>query len=183
MTEVESARLLLRPWTNAYEDDWARILAEPAVVRFISGGEPYTREEAFQNSRRSERLWTDHGFGPWAAISKATGRWIGRIGLNLLEDWPGPARWEVGWELDPSFWGQGLATEGGREAVRYGFESAGLERIISVTVPEHAASRRVMEKLGLSYQAMVEFREHRVVWYAIDRRTQLTHRGNPGVLE
>jgi RimJ/RimL family protein N-acetyltransferase len=165
----ETTRLLLRPWTQAYRENWARILADPAVVRFISGGEPYSREEAFENSERSERLWKDYGFGPWAVINKATGRWMGRIGLNLLEDWPGSDRWEVGWELDPACWGQGFATEGGREAVRYGFQSAGLERIISATVPEHVASRRVMEKCGLSYQGRVGFRGQEVVWYAIDR--------------
>jgi ribosomal-protein-alanine N-acetyltransferase len=144
------------------------MLADPRVVRFISDGVPYTHAEALMNSERSERLWKEHGFGPWAAIERATGKWAGRLGLNLLEDWPGPDRWEVGWELDPSFWGQGLATEGGREAIRFGFEVVRLRRIISVTRPDHLASRRVMEKIGLLLQDEVVFRDVPCVWYAID---------------
>jgi RimJ/RimL family protein N-acetyltransferase len=156
-------------WTNEFEDDWVRILADPQVVRFISDGVPYTREEAIENSERSERLWSEHGFGPWAAIELTTGRWVGRIGLNLLDDWPGPDQWEVGWELDPQFWRRGLATEGGREAVRFGFSVARLHRIISVTRADHAASRRVMEQCGLQFQEEMVYRGARCVWYAIDR--------------
>jgi RimJ/RimL family protein N-acetyltransferase len=76
---------------------------------------------------------------------------------------------EVGWELDPSVWGRGLATEGGRAAVRYGFQVVGLERIVSATVPANVASRRVMEKCGLTFQGELFGRGTRLVWYAIDR--------------
>jgi RimJ/RimL family protein N-acetyltransferase len=157
------------PWTDVYQEDWVRILDDPEVVRFISDGVPFSREEAEESSRRSIRLWKEFGFGPWAAIERATGRWVGRLGLNLLEDWPGPDRWEVGWELDPTFWGRGLATEGGREAVRFGFQVVGLPRIISVTRTDHQASRRVMEKVGLRLQDEVDFRAVPCVWYAIDQ--------------
>ena len=78
--------------------------------------------------------------GPWAAIEKATGRWVGRIGLDELPHWPGPHKIEVGWELHREFWGRGLATEGGRAGVRYGFETVGLERIISA---HHGHQRRL----------------------------------------
>jgi RimJ/RimL family protein N-acetyltransferase len=171
--ERRTTRLRLVPWTDAYLDGWMRLLATPDVVRFISGGVPYSREDATENSERSERLWKEFGFGPWAAIERTTGRWLGRIGLNLLEDWHGPDRWEVGWELDPECWGRGLATEGGRAAVRFGFEVAGLGRIISVTRADHGASRRVMEKCGLVLQEQVLFHDVACVWYAIDRDTGL----------
>jgi RimJ/RimL family protein N-acetyltransferase len=114
-------------------------------------------------------MWEEHGRGPWAALDKATGQWVGRIGLNLLEDWLGPHKWEVGFELRPEFWGRGLATEGAQEAIHQGLEHAKLERIISVTSPAHRASRRVMEKCGLVYQGEADWRGTTVVWYAIDR--------------
>ena len=168
--DVETARLRLVRWSDEYLDEFARILAQPEVVRFISGGEPFRHKEVAELSARSCQLWEEHGFGPWAAIDKATGRWVGRIGLNLLADWPGVDKWEVGFELDPAYWGKGLATEGGIRAVAVGFEIAGLKRIISVTAVEHAASRRVMEKCGLRYQGAQRFRDADVVWYAIERR-------------
>jgi [ribosomal protein S5]-alanine N-acetyltransferase len=55
-------------------------------------------------------------------------------------------------------------------SVGYGFEELGLERIISITLPENAASRRVMGKVGLTYRGSTCWRDHDVVWYAADRR-------------
>lgn len=78
--EWTTARLLLVPWTHEYREEWARILADPKVVRFISDAVPSTHEEAVENAERSERLWKEHGFGPWAAIDRASGRWVGRLG-------------------------------------------------------------------------------------------------------
>jgi RimJ/RimL family protein N-acetyltransferase len=123
--------------------------------------------------------WDEHGFGPWAAVDKATGHWVGQIGLNELPTWPGPEKVEVGWELHPSVWGQGLATEGGRAALPHGFEVVGLERIISVTRADHAASRRVMEKCGLAFQEQLGHKGALVVWYAIDRADWQVSQGRP----
>ncbi|HEX2373367.1 MAG TPA: GNAT family N-acetyltransferase, partial [Actinomycetota bacterium] len=105
----------------------------------------------------------------WAAIDKRTGRWLGQIGLNELPRWPGPDKVEVGWDLHPSVWGQGLATEGARAALRYGFEVIGLKRIISTTRADNAASRRVMEKCGLVFQEEFTHKGALVAWYALDR--------------
>jgi hypothetical protein len=83
-------------------------------MRFISGGIPLTGEVISSITQRSRALWDEYGYGPWAALDAQTGRWVGRIGLNLLHDWPGPDKWEVGFELAPEYWGCGLATEGAR---------------------------------------------------------------------
>jgi RimJ/RimL family protein N-acetyltransferase len=138
-------------------------------MRFITGGDPLPADVVAEILARTNGLWADYGFGPWAAVEKDSDRWVGRIGLNRLEDWPGPHNWEVGFELAPEFWGRGFATEGALEAIRFGFEEAGLERIISVTEASHRASQRVMEKCGLDFQSKLRFREASVVWYAIDR--------------
>jgi RimJ/RimL family protein N-acetyltransferase len=53
--------------------------------------------------------------------------------------------------------------------VRYGFETVGLERIISATMATNAASRRVMVKCGLRFREELRFRGADVAWYAIDR--------------
>jgi RimJ/RimL family protein N-acetyltransferase len=83
------------------------------VARFLSvDGRPWTRERTVGVFEHFRRQWREHDFGPWAAIDKQTGRWLGQIGLNELPSWPGPYKVEVGWELDPSVWGRGLATEG-----------------------------------------------------------------------
>jgi RimJ/RimL family protein N-acetyltransferase len=104
-------------------------------------------------------------------VEKDSGRLIGHIGLERLDDWPLDHKVEVGWVLHPYYWGRGLATEGGRASVQFGLEKAGLDRIISTTFPGHLASRRVMEKCGLSYRGTLFWEERgiEVVWYEIGR--------------
>jgi len=169
MSEVETARLLLRPWQPDDLAEFTRLLTDPVVTRYIVVSTPFSPEDVAELSARTLEEWERNGFGPWAAIEKATGRWVGRIGLNELPDWPGPHKIEVGWELHQEFWGQGLATEGGRAGVRYGFETVGLERIISATMATNAASRRVMEKCGLGFQGELPMAGTTVAWYAIDQ--------------
>jgi RimJ/RimL family protein N-acetyltransferase len=115
--------------------------------------------------------WRTNEFGPWATIDKATGCWIGKIGLDELEDWPDVDKIEVGFEPHQARWGRGLATEGALAALRYGFEQHGLERTISVTAASHTAARRVMEKAGLTHRGTRYGMnpEVAVVWYALDR--------------
>jgi ribosomal-protein-alanine N-acetyltransferase len=166
---AETERLLLLPWAEDYSADFARICADPWVMRFISGGKPLPDDDIRAVIARTLAMWDEYGYGPWAAVEKQTGRWVGRIGLNLLYDWPGPDKWEVGFELAPEYWGRGLATEGARAAIRFAWAHTPLPRIISVTAAGHLASRRVMEKSGLAFQAEVAFRGAQVVWYSIDR--------------
>jgi ribosomal-protein-alanine N-acetyltransferase len=166
---AETERLLLLPWAEEYSGDFARVCTDREAMRFISGGRPLTGDDIRSIIQRTLALWDEYGYGPWAAVEKQTGRWVGRIGLNLLTDWPGADTWEIGFELAPEYWGRGLATEGARAAIRFGWAHTPLARIISVTAAGHRASRRVMEKCGLAFQAEVTFRRAQVAWYAIDR--------------
>ena len=168
---AETARLRLLPWTDDYAGEFALLCRDPEAMRFISGGNPLTDEVINAITQRSHTLWDQYGYGPWAAIDKQTGRWVGRIGLNLLPDWPGSDKWEVGFELTPEWWGRGLATEAARAAIDFGWTRTPLTRIISATAAGHRASRRVMEKCGLAFQAEIPFRGAQIAWYAIDRPT------------
>ncbi len=166
-TVVETDRLLLRPWSEDDAVELQRLLADPAV----QGGRHFPPERVARLGAHSLAQWRRNGFGPWAAIDRVSGRWIGRIGLDELETWPETDRIEVGFELHRAWWGRGLATEGARAALRFGFEGHGLSRIISVTAATHTAARRVMEKAGLTYCGTRYWMspDVPVVWYAIDR--------------
>ena len=169
MVEIETDRLLLRMWRDGDLGAYARICADGEVMRHLPGR--MTRRESEEQVARFVRHWEERGFGLWAVEHKAEGRFIGFVGLRRHDDWPeGDHKTEVGWRLDRAYWNGGLATEGARASLRHGFEVLGLERIISVTVPENAASRRVMEKAGLTPRGETRWRGFDVVWYAIDRR-------------
>jgi [ribosomal protein S5]-alanine N-acetyltransferase len=133
--------------------------------------EPMPREWAVEELQENLAGWRKYGYGPWSAIHKETGRSMGKIDLSVLEDWPEDDRRRSA----GSFWGQGLATEGGRAALRYGFTELELSRIISVTTPTNVASWRVMEKCGLIYQGRIHRRDVDCVWYALDRAEWLGH--------
>src|SRR5688572_33190668 len=165
MTETD--RLLLHPWRTEDCAELERLMTDPRVA----GGRHFPLERIRVLADHSLRQWRVHGFGPWAAVDRATGEWIGRIGLDELSDWPGADRIEVGFELHPAWWGRGLATEGARTALRLAFEEHGLARVISVTGASHAAARRVMEKAGLTFRGTRHWMSPHVpvVWYAIER--------------
>lgn len=170
MAEIETERLLLRGWREEDIEPYARICADPEVMRFIGSGATLTREQSEEQISRFVQHWEEHGFGLWAAEEKVSGALVGFIGLAHLEDWTeGGHESEVGWRLNRSFWGRGLATEGAKASVRYGFEMLGLETIISIIQPENTASRRVAEKAGLTFSGEALWRNNEVVWYATDR--------------
>lgn len=164
---LETDRLPLRPWREEDGVELRRLLSDAAVA----GGRHLPPDRIARMAEASWRQWRVNGFGPWAAIEKARGCWIGRIGLDELDDWPEVDRIEVGFELHQPWWGQGLATEGALAALRFGFSQLRLERIISVTAAAHTAGRRVMEKAGLTYQGTRYWMnpDVPVVWYAVDR--------------
>jgi RimJ/RimL family protein N-acetyltransferase len=169
VVEIETARLLLRRWRYEDLDPYARICADPEVMRYIGEGAPLTREQSEAQISDFIRHWGERGFGLWAAEHKASGVFIGFVGLAHQDGWTeGEHKTEVGWRLDPSYWGRGLATEGAVASVRYGFEELGLERIISIIQPANAASRRVAEKAGLDLRGVTRWKGSDVVWYAID---------------
>jgi RimJ/RimL family protein N-acetyltransferase len=105
-----------------------------------------SRAETAVALRRYDRHWQEHGFGLLAVDDLETGALVGRSGVQYHRQWPRDP--EVGWGLDPDWWGRGLATEAGAACVRWAFEELGRARLVSICTPENVASRRVMAKLG-----------------------------------
>lgn len=153
VTDLDTPRLHLRPLTKDDQPLFVELFADRRVTRYLAlTDDPMQPEWAVSALDRNLACWKRYGYGPFAAIHKETGRWVGKIGLMVHEDWSGEDKTEVGWQLDPEFWGRGLATEGGTAAIHHGFAELDLPRIISVTPPKNVASWRVMEKCGLKRQ-------------------------------
>jgi ribosomal-protein-alanine N-acetyltransferase len=172
---LETPRLVLRPFSPEVAADHARLYADPEVTRFLGAG-PGPPDEVPERSRRVGEAftahWAHHRFGVWAVLDRADGAFIGQCGLRYVPDeWriaPEPEV-EVLYALARSRWGAGLAREAAAAAIHYGFETAGLARIIAVTHPQHAASRRVLEAIGLLYEKDVHIFGIDAVYYAITR--------------
>jgi ribosomal-protein-alanine N-acetyltransferase len=167
MRSLETPCLILRPWQEEDLPNYLELFSDPEVSRYMR---PVTPERVIAFAAHHLRQWDEEGFGAFAALDRGTGAWIGQIGLNRLTDWPDPDNVEVGFELKRPFWGQGLATEGARACLQFGFDDIGLGRIISVTNPANWRSRRVMEKARLTFQGLREYPHGlQSVWYAANR--------------
>jgi len=170
VTVLETARLILRPFDAGDALVHAELYADPDVTRYLPGG-PFPPDAISARSERSltrfAEHWKTHGWGVWAVVDKATAGLIGQCGLNHLPD---GSDVELLYALSRASWGRGLAIEAGRAALEHGFGPLGLERIVAVTRPEHRASRRVMERLGMAYEADRDAFGMQVVCYALSRR-------------
>jgi RimJ/RimL family protein N-acetyltransferase len=149
---VETDRLLLRQWSLQDLDALVRVFSKPEVWWF-----PFQRgltaEETVSFLRRKLTEWESRGWSQWAVVTKQDPALIGFLGLAPPEFLPEVMPTvEVGWRIDPDYWGRGLATEGGRAALDFGFNVLGLEEIVSICEPENVASWRVMERLGMVHE-------------------------------
>ena len=161
----ETERLLLRPMTAADVGPVFAMRSDPAVMRYIRSAR-ITRAEAEKWIDLVSSRWTTERIGFCAVIEKDSGRFAGWCGLWRLVE---TGETEIGYALFPAFWGRGYAPEAARAVLRYGFEKLGLERLVAVADPLNAASRRVMEKIGMRFDYVGEFYGRDLVHYSISR--------------
>jgi RimJ/RimL family protein N-acetyltransferase len=165
-SRIETERLVLRRFNEKDDfDDYAKICANPDIMRFI-GGKALDRLEAWRSFAYHVGHWELRGYGYYAAIEKATGRFAGRIGYTNSQGWPG---FELGWTLAPEFHGRGYATEGARRLLAYAFEDLGMPHVISLIHPENVASQRVARRLGEKPEGQTQIFGMPVVIWGIDR--------------
>lgn len=155
-----TARLVLRGFRGEDLAPLAALNADPRVMAHLRG--PMGLQDSAAQLARFRQHWDEHGFGWWAVELPGLAPFIGWVGLARprFEAHFTPCV-EIGWRLAAAFWSQGYATEGAREALRFGWELASprLEEIVSFTVPANGRSRRVMEKLGMWHDPQDDF-EH-----------------------
>jgi len=152
MTPEEWAtdRLAFRRFTPDDVDLLVELDADPAVMRYLSGGSstPPQVVRSVILPRVLSSYDAGAGFGVWAAVERSSGTFVGWISLTTAGD-PGAREARLGFRLRRAAWGKGYATEGASALVRRGFTTLGLERITASTYEHNRASRRVMEKVGM----------------------------------
>jgi RimJ/RimL family protein N-acetyltransferase len=163
---VETDRLLMRPITRDDLPVLLRFRANEEVSRYLGGPEMSTPEFIAKRLEFYLDCHRQYGFGMCVLRRKEGGEMIGWSGIQPLED---TGQIEVGYGFDRPHWGKGYATEAANAWLRYGFETAGLARIVAVAAPENTASRHVMEKLGMRYERDERHYNSDCVLYAITR--------------
>jgi RimJ/RimL family protein N-acetyltransferase len=174
---LETERLVLRRFTEADADNLLDLHGDPDVMRFITGKPTprgVIRDETLPRFLRYYERF--EGLGYWAAIEKSTGEFLGWFHI-LPQEGGGPDEVGLGYRLRRSAWGKGYATEGSRALIRKGFTELGVRRVVASTMAVNTASRRVMEKAGLtlartfhqSWPDLIEGAEHGEVEYALTK--------------
>jgi RimJ/RimL family protein N-acetyltransferase len=164
-------RLLLVPIAADHTADLRRMYQDPWVARWLTG--PWNDEQVEQYAAASAEAWRRDGIHKWMVYEKSTGELVGRGGLSRLnkdvrpttdiDALLGDPTWlsmplEVGWAVTSRFRGNGMAVEIGQAAIELARDELGASQVVAFTERHNNASRRVMEKLGMSYVGEIPWR-------------------------
>jgi RimJ/RimL family protein N-acetyltransferase len=158
---LETERLLLRPPEERDVDAYLEIYGDADVMRFL-GGATASRDDVVAIVERMRRHWERHGLGLFSVLRKEDDRLLGRVGFLLWD----PVRWvnamraeldgdlelEIGWTLGSEHWSRGYATEAAVACRDLALGELGRTRIVSLIDRDNAASIRVAEKIGETYE-------------------------------
>lgn len=186
---LHTKRLELIPLGDEHLELEVELDSDPEVLRYLDG-RALTRDEVEPLHRRriaaGEQI---PGLGFWVGFlgGEFVGWWI--LQPPHGKDQPKlPREADLGYRLLKRWWRQGLASEGARELLRYGFVEVGLHRIFAQTLTVNTPSRAVMASIGMTYvRTFPGEPEHRVagseqgeVEYGITRdrwAARVDHRG------
>jgi RimJ/RimL family protein N-acetyltransferase len=149
--QLPTERLILRPHRA---DDWSAVAAyanHPDVLRY----RPDVVRSPEQMRAHLQHLVAGQQRDPrtsyhFAVTLAANERLIGWCGLSIKDRERQSA--ELGYDLDRAYWGVGYMTEAARALVGWGFTTLGLHRIFAECHPANAASIRIMQKIGMTYE-------------------------------
>lgn len=158
--ELLTPRLKLRRWRASDRAEFAALNADAEVVQFL--GAPLDSAGSDALVERFDGSFDTHGFGFWAVETK-NAPFIGFVGLSVPTfDAHFTPCVEVGWRLSRNHWGNGYATEGATEALRFAFHELGLDEVVALTTVENERSRRVMKRLEMTHDPADDFEHPRL---------------------
>ena len=163
---IESERLIFREFTL---DDLPLLIeqrSDPEVNKFLGGTKLQNPEALAKRIRFYMSCYESHGFGMCAMLWRPTGEMIGSAGLQPLD---GTDEIEVGYSMIREFWGKGIGTEAARAWLDHGFSRVDLDRIVAVAHTENWASRRIMEKLGMTFEKTEFHYDAECAFYGISK--------------
>lgn len=151
--QLETQRLMIRPWRSSDLASFASMGADSEVMRYFP--DLLDAQQSAALARRIQGLIQQHGWGFWALELKATQQFIGFTGLNPLSadfDFSSttlPAV-EIGWRIAQPFWRQGYALEAAQACLSFAFKQLNLDEVYAFTTVSNQASESLMQKLGMT---------------------------------
>jgi len=146
MTELQTERLDLRPYTEADFDVMARLHGTPDVMAGLREG-ALSRAEAREYFDSYARDWRERGLGIFALFDRIDGAYIGECGFWVRDGFAGSA---LRYILDTPHWGRGYALEAAETALDWGFRDRAVPVVNAVSRVSNPASERILQTLGMT---------------------------------
>ncbi|SFH95590.1 Protein N-acetyltransferase, RimJ/RimL family [Collimonas sp. OK307] len=157
MKVLETERLILRTLNEDDADFYLKLVTQPAWLRFIGDRGIRTVEAAraaiLNGPMAAQELY---GFSFYMTELKDEALPIGICGLIKRETLPDV---DIGYAFLPEFWGKGYAYEAASAVLEHGKRTCGLQRIVAITAPDNHQSIRVLEKIGLKFEKMLQLKD------------------------
>ncbi len=171
MSDLWTTRLFGTPLSIAHFAEIRLLHTDPRVTATLSAnGEPFSEDQTHCFLDRSAEHWQRCGFGLWLLATRDRNDFVGYAGIRhaIVEN---ADEVELAYAIRPEYWRKGFATEMSNAALKYGFDTMHLEKIVAFTLPHNLASRSVMEKCGFIYQRDIVHAGLPHVLYSLDSRT------------
>jgi RimJ/RimL family protein N-acetyltransferase len=147
---LHTERLTLREYRRADFDLFADHLTNPESSVHLGSAD---RQTAWRIFTSHAGLWLVYGAGWWAIEDKQTGQLVGTVGAFYREH---STVMEMGWNTYRAFWGKGFANEAASAVLNYVFEVRRELSVRALITPDNDSSRRVAERLGMTYEMETE---------------------------
>ena len=149
MTELlTTKRCKLRTLNESDRENYVSLVCNDAVRRYLGG--PSDKEHA---NEQFNRALNDAIETFWVIEKVRNHEFVGTISLDSHHDGKDI---EISYQLMPEHWGNGLATEVVSRVLSYAFDDLKHERIVAETQSANVASRRLLEKIGMIEEKVLE---------------------------
>lgn len=150
MFPMKTERLILREYKKKDASELCRIFAQPQVYAMTIGipqwcNKPWC-EWWISTVRQNARQHTAWEFG----VFLPNGQYIGNIGIINVD--LQHKKGEITYIIDTALCNNGFATEAAKRILEFGFQQLKLKRVGGLCMSVNRASRRVMEKIGMTYE-------------------------------
>ena len=155
MIKIETERLSLRPWGMGDFDSLAAFYTEKSNAKYVGGVKD--NDQAWRVLALHIGHWELMGFGYWAVDEKASGEFVGCVGLWQSAGWP---ELELGYWLMAKHQGKGFALEAALRCKTYAQNELKAASLVSYINSANEPSINLAEKMGARFEQTIELLEY-----------------------
>lgn len=161
-------RLILRTWSETDIEPYAKMVADPEVMKHIGDGSVRDRAYAEEFVHRMMKLSGERGWIRFAVEHLETGEFMGFCGFDISGT-GGDSVLDFGWRYARKFWGAGYGGEAVLAALEVGRNRFALTDIESMSYPENIGSIKLFEKMGMNFLRESEEHGRKIVHYGFEQ--------------